>query len=62
MKKWHEKLSFWKSISDFVLYLVVLGMITDWIGDAFMPIAKFILGFGLIINFIFIIKNLVRRK
>ena len=57
-----KKISIWKAISDFFLFLSVWGLLSGQIGEQFYPLASWIILFGAIITLIYIIKSLTKRK
>ena len=53
-----KKLSFWKAIADFFLYLVLFGMLTKTVTSEFYPIASIFIFMGLVVTLIFLVKKI----
>lgn len=56
------KLPFWKSVSDFVLYLIVLSLLTGVMKEEFYSYSVIGLVLGLIVNLIYIITKIKKGK
>jgi len=55
-----KKLSWWKSLFDNFLILVVIGLITGWMKAEFYSIAVLFLIGDLIVNLTYLIKSMSR--
>jgi len=60
MVKWYEKLSWWKGVSDWFLYLVIFGMLTNIIGKEFYLFASLFIMLGFIVNTVWLVKQMIK--
>lgn len=55
-----KKLSFWKGLSDFFLYLIIFGFFTGIITSEFYKLASYFLIPGLVATIIFLVRSFAR--
>ncbi len=59
-KFWKDKV-WWKAVSDLIIIIVLIGILTGWITQEFRPVALIFLFIGLVVTLNFIIQKMLGK-